>query len=347
VTAIVEKNTNKTAVSIWAGETWEPDGTEEFDAIPGDIKLVSAVSRMDGASKHVGQFWHSDRAGERAFSETLDVIPLMVRTNRAFFAADGNEPLCRSNDGKTIDPGQALWQRESVKVKDGLPPIDVGPEPSGCATCPFSRWEGNNEPPLCGEAKVLFMIRKDDETPARYRVSGAGIKPLTKWIRQEVVSARRPLYSWRLTISALESSRGGKKWFEPVFHGTDLELDEAKFYQTIVAQQRARFEMTEDGDAEFDHAPQGQATPSKMSSIPADLERAFWQDIDAIPFPREEVASIIAPRTLSDLGEEQMWGLIPVITAAVATAKLPAKPTLGELRVVVEAAKAALTQMPL
>lgn len=337
-----------TAVSVWSGETWAADGSEDFDAMPGDIKIVSAVSTMEGASRNVGKFWHSDRGGDRAFDETLDVVPLMVRTGRTFFAFGNPTPLCRSNDGKTIEPGQPLWGLEAVRVSNQGPEVEVPPEPRGCETCQFSRWEGNTEPPLCGEAKVVLMVRKDDESLARFRFTKTAIKVLSKFIRQEVVGARRPLYSHRLTISLSEVSSGGKKWFEPKFKAVDVSLDEARAYSALVAQQRQRFEMPEAEDADFSERPATQATQSGPSPDGRDYS-AFWADIDGLGYTREQredVLSMIAPAaSLAEIGEEEMWGLIPQISAALNGAK-PSEMSAGERRVVVEKVKAMRNPLP-
>lgn len=304
-----------TAVSIWSGETWEPDGSEEIERLPGDIKLVSSFSKMEFADKHVGEFHHSDRGGARAFSTELDIVPLIIRTSRTFFESNNDEPLCRSNDGKTIAAGQPLWTRESVRVSDKGPLIEVPrTEPSGCETCPFSRWEGNNEPPLCGEAKVLLAMRKDDETPARFRVSGKGIGPLVKWIRQNVVNEHRPLYSWRVKVTTSRVQQGQKIWYDLKFNGVDLDLDEARAYRNLVAAQRQRFEMPEEQDAEFD-APARASNAGAAYDEVAD-ENNFteaWRLFDSLGATkgdiREDIAAILAPGTLRDL-EPMEWPIL-------------------------------------
>ena len=146
-------NTAVATPNEWAG--FASDGTEDIAPSFPIIKIVTATSQMDGASKHVGEFFRSDT--EEYFPE-LEVVPLFQKTTRAVFAEGSDQPLCRSDNGIEPMPYQQLWSQRTFRTNNKqdheVPDID---QPKSCATCPLGEWT-NDEPPVCRENRPRSSV---------------------------------------------------------------------------------------------------------------------------------------------------------------------------------------------
>lgn len=350
MTQLITKDETTTALASWGDESWESDGTEEYEPLPGNIKLVSSFSRMDGADKHVGEFWHSDREGPDAFSAELDIIPLIVRTTRTFFEAASEEPLCRSNDGTNYNLSEAtLWDKDEVQVRPGGPFVAVPDRrPLNCHSCPFSQWdEASNTPPICGEARVLAVVRQDDNTAATWRVSGTGLKRIDAFIRGQVKNKRRPLFSWRVNVTTQRVVKGQKVFYDLKFNLMSLTREEAMVYNALVKSQRERFGAEDDYDeADQEVTASNGGAPSFDEPFPADEHNFtdFWANYsNDIGLPKSDMLAAIAPKKLTDFSESELYDVLVRFGAELA-GRDPNTLDDGERRLLVERVRGGLMQ---
>lgn len=232
----------ETAVSTWVDYEWEDDGTEDIAPAFPYIKLVQATSGMAGASKHAGEFYHSDT---EAYSPHLDVVALVKRNTRALFEKDADQPSCSSPDGFVPFDNTPLWDKHEVNLPDG-PMLVPHARPVSCGGCQFSQWV-DGKPPACKMSMALLVDRSDANDGsdlAMLRVGGKSLKPFRQFVAKAVVAKRRPLYSYNLTLTTQEFSEPGKKWFELRIAPSDLTMDQAKAYNALVAEQRGKFEAS-------------------------------------------------------------------------------------------------------
>lgn len=228
----------------WSDVQWESDGCEDIAPSFPLIKVVQRMSTMEGASKHNGEFWHSDREGAEAFEATLGVVPLVKRDTRAFFEEGAEKPLCMSADGVVPMANQPLWSREEA-------PLPA--QPMACMYCPLSAWDDvTGKPPACRESKVLLVVR-DDDSLAQMRLSGMSIKPFERYVSKALKPKKLPMYSKRFIFTTQELRKEGKTWNEIEVYGEALSIAEAQSYQAVLREQRQKFEstLTESGGTEW------------------------------------------------------------------------------------------------
>ena len=219
----------------WKDVDWEDDGTGDIAPSFPLIKVVQRMSGMEGASKHNGDFWHSDRDGEAAFEGTLGVVPLVKRDTRAYFEEGSDRPTCMSADGRAPLPNQPLWSS---------PDAPLAAQPTACSLCPLSMWdEVTGRPPKCRESKVLLVVR-DDNTLAQFRLGGMNIKPFERYIAKALKPKKLPMYSKRFIVTTVERRKDGKTWNEIELIGEQLSIEEAKGYAAMLRAERQRFEST-------------------------------------------------------------------------------------------------------
>ena len=233
----------ETSLADWKAFDWPSDGTEEIAPSFPLIKLVQRTSRADGAERHVGEFWHSDREGDDAFEPELPVVALVMRKTRALFEEGEEQPSCMSADGVVPLANQPAWGKTVLKFRDGMLPISQH-QPASCAACPLSHWdEETNEPPRCGEARVLLVVREDG-TLAQLRLGRTSIRPFERWVGRFLKPKGLPLFSKRLLFMTVTKKKGNRIWEEIEVEGQSLDIEEAQRYAEIVREQRARFEQT-------------------------------------------------------------------------------------------------------
>lgn len=216
----------------FGGFTYEPDGTEDIAPSFPIVKVVQGTSTMPGAGRHAGDFWSSDT---EEFAPVLDVVALVRRQTRAYFPEGAVTPSCLSTDGKAPLPNQPLWHASGE------------PQPVSCAACPLSAWGDDGSPPPCKASDVLLIDRApESEMPdfAQLRFSGKSIRPLTRFIATKCKPKSLPLYAFRLRLSTNERAEDGKKWQEIQVEGKLMTPADAQRYSAMLAEQRARFELT-------------------------------------------------------------------------------------------------------
>ncbi len=240
---------SSTAVSVWEG--FESDGTEDVAPSFPYIKLVQATSSMEGASKHAGDFWRSDT---ETYHNPLDVVALFQKQTRAFFKEGENQPACRSNDGITPAPNQPLWENMAA--------------PASCADCPFSVWGEDGTPSECSKSTVV-LVEHEGEL-AQLRLSGTSIGPWRRFIASKLKSKKLPLCSQRLSLTTVEKSKPGKKWFELMVDAERMPDAEARAYNAIIAYERGRFERATDEPHDDGWETPDQAVEAKFVGVEDD-----------------------------------------------------------------------------
>jgi hypothetical protein len=240
------------ALVEWSDVQWESDGCEDIQPSFPIIKVVQRMSGMEGASKHVGEFWHSDREGDAAYEPDIEVVGLVKRDTRALFAEGSDKPLCMSADGRAPLANQMLWEQDGVQLRDGWHEIRLKVQPEFCDMCPFAQWGANNEPPPCRESKVVLVERTDDGSLAQLRISGMSIKPFENFVAKQLRPRGLPLYSKKLVLTTAERKRDGKTWEEIEVHPTQLSIAEAQEYAARLRAERQRFEKSvQEGGVEW------------------------------------------------------------------------------------------------
>lgn len=224
--------------------TWATLGMDDLSPRFPLIKIATPVSRMAGAEKHGGDFWHSDREGEPdEYTNVLDIVILSRLRTRAMFEASENEPVCRSSNGVVPVLGQPLWTKTSVVIRDGNGTRETGiphGEPARCGTCFFSMWGAGNEPPVCRESDV-FLVDRGLGDLAQLRVSGKNISPIRDFLKTKVVPKHIPPFAFRLHLRTEKKVKDGNTWHEIVTIAERLPDDEASAYARLLAERHAAF----------------------------------------------------------------------------------------------------------
>lgn len=245
---LVAAGNHVSPLAVYNAEQWESDGTEDVTPSFPSIKVVQPTSAMPGAAKHGGEFFRSDT---EEYYPTLDIVALFKKETRALFEEGEDQPVCASSDGIVPRPGMPLWQRESVTLTNHGE-VTVPGAVAGCASCPFSQWGANNEPPPC-KASLVVLVDHAGEL-AQLRISGKSIRPFKRFVSTKLAPRKLPLCSQRLHLYTEERSEPGRKWFELRIDADLLPLDEAKRYNAVLGYERGRFERaaeeTHDADEE-------------------------------------------------------------------------------------------------
>lgn len=246
---LVTTDGTTSAVTTWAPPAggWEDDGNSDIAPSFPTITIVQPTSRMPGAERHVGEFWHSDR---ETYEAELSVVGLVKRETRALFEDGSDTPVCMSADGKAPQPNMKLWGQEFVKTRDGSKGVPFGTAPSACDMCPFSMWVGDT-PPICQSSYVILVDRGDDDL-AQLRIKGKSVKPYREFVKRRLAPKRLPLFTFRLHLAAEVRSDVGKKWAELVVSGEPLSQSDAVRYNEILRAHRARFEQAVASGVEWD-----------------------------------------------------------------------------------------------
>lgn len=242
------------SIDEWKGVRWEDDGTSDIQPSFPIIKIVQMSSMMDGAKKHIGNFWHSDREGDAAFEEDTEVVGLVKRNTRALFEDGNNTPICRSDDGVAPVAGGAVWTREYISINQQERAVPLHAAPMNCGVCPFSTWGQNNEKPICAESLVILAQRTDDGSLAQLRISGMSIRVFKSFVAKYLKPKGMPLYSKKLILTTAERKREGttNQWQELEIHPTQLSIEDAVFYGAVLRDERQRFEASvAEGDVEW------------------------------------------------------------------------------------------------
>ena len=246
-TAVTNRETGEVVSYTAPDGGWESDGNEDIAPSFPTITIVQPTSRMPGAERHVGEFWHSDR---ETYEAELSVVGLVKRETRALFEDGSDTPVCMSSDGKAPLPNMPLWRMESVRLRDGDKSVPFGVAPSACEMCPFSQWLGDS-PPACQASYVILVDRGDDDL-AQLRIKGKSIKPYREFVKRKLAPKRLPLFLFRLHLSGAVKSDVGKKWAELTIDAEPLNQEDALRYNEILRAHRARFEQAVASGVEWD-----------------------------------------------------------------------------------------------
>lgn len=223
--ALVEAITEAGGVPVPAepAETaieWEDDGTSAIAPIWPSLKIVQGVSKMEGAIRHIGEFWRSDTGD---FYPEAVITPLVQMPYRALFVSGSDEVQCSSADGISPLPGGRYWEDRNLVA------------PDLCDDCALSRFSRNQQGrwvrPECSAGWVVIAIH--DGAIVRLRISGSNLRTWEEFVGSHISRLRRRLCQVRITLTTEERVSGANKWMglvianvEPVPQEEAAELNE-------------------------------------------------------------------------------------------------------------------------
>lgn len=242
-TAVAKKNDETTReIVTWDDIQWDDDGSEAVRAVFPTVRLVQAVSTMEGSTKHIGDWHRSDTDAYIPSPMALGV--LAMRRTRALWEKGNDTPLCRSDNGSVPAPRQPVWANDSIKF-DGKS-YDLNGEPRSCAECPFSQWGDDDKPPVCKASLVLMAdLNVDGDKPelAQVRLSTTSIKPFEQFVARRVAPRGRKLCQFRFELGSEETVGGGNKYQRVTVYAEDLPKEKAIGYAGLLRDMRAAFEQ--------------------------------------------------------------------------------------------------------
>lgn len=189
---------------------WADDGSSDIKVQFPLISLVQATSQMEGAKRHVGEFYHHDSA---TFEPTIVVTPLRMVRQQAFFADGEQAPVCSAQDGIHPRPGSKLWNLATVKPRNQAEVAVPHKVPATCHECPFHSFGPNDERPLCGTS-LMLLVKREDGTFAQMRISAASMGVFNKAVSRfcKVGNQRAALYRFRFLFTSEEQRGAGNTW---------------------------------------------------------------------------------------------------------------------------------------
>ena len=138
---------------------------------------------------------------DEALGNEMDLIPLVMWSDRVYFVKDNSSPVCKSPDGMT--------------------PIDTK-FATKCSNCQFSKWGADKTPPACSKAlNVLFVPSDFKSTPFVLKFARSGAK-LGKDIVKVAKRNSRAVYETTFTIATKQETRKKRRFYIPVKKGTYL-----------------------------------------------------------------------------------------------------------------------------
>jgi len=164
--------------------------------------LQSSTTSIDvgeGPFKDIkyGDFFLEDLA----LGNEIDLIPLVMWGDRAYFVQDTSSPVCKSPDGIT--------------------PIDPTKFSKKCENCQFSKWEGK-KPPACTKAlNVLFVPSDFKSTPFVLKFSRSGAR-LGKDIAKLTKRNSKAVYETTFTLATKQETKNKRRFYVPIKKGTFL-----------------------------------------------------------------------------------------------------------------------------
>jgi hypothetical protein len=132
----------------------------------------------------------------------LDLIPLVMWSDRAYFVQDNPSPVCKSPDGKT--PMETTFATK-------------------CANCQFGKWDNKTKtPPKCTKSlNILFIPNTFTHTPFVFKFSRTGAKVGNEIIKVAKRNARS-VYETTFKLTTKQENKKKRKYYVPVKNGSYL-----------------------------------------------------------------------------------------------------------------------------
>jgi hypothetical protein len=132
----------------------------------------------------------------------VELIPLVMWSDRAYFVKDNPAPVCKSPDGIT--------------------PMDTK-FATKCENCQFGKWDNNTKtPPKCTKAlNVLFIPSDFRSTPFVYKFSRTGAK-VGKDIVKVAKRNSRAVYETTFTLTTKQETKNKRRYYVPVKNASYL-----------------------------------------------------------------------------------------------------------------------------
>lgn len=182
------------------------------------IKIVHGTSKMEGHSKHGGEFWNSV-TGE--FKPSLNVVVLRMNHVRSLFQKDNDKPLCVSRDAQQGSAYGACGKcRYNAQIHNEL-------------------WQSDEDALRCDLGFSLMLVDCDTAELGLFTASKTNFNAIRKLVTQwKAMKPRRDLYTvaWRFSTAIME--KPGRQW-------NQLEVNLAKQFSSKAEVQPYRdlFEM--------------------------------------------------------------------------------------------------------
>lgn len=157
------------------------DLTLEEDLILPRWRMIQYSSKIKGSA---GEF-NNNLTGE--VRDHLDMIVLKVMPSRAFFN-DNRQLVCLSRDGVTGSDGQL------------------------CATCPYSKWGPDRQPPACSRGYTFICLDPKDDTLCLLGALRTSVKPAKLYISQ-LAHLKKPPFTYITQFSTSEVDGPKGKYF--------------------------------------------------------------------------------------------------------------------------------------
>lgn len=231
------------ALAAFAGNEWDgvDSGLENWQHVGFTLPRIVSDMRPGGG-------WTDEATNEKV--DALSVIFLAAMPARAYwkdaFGTGDAAPDCRSVDMEHADPQSPAMGLDWAAAKDTPPPTGT------CATCPLSRWDGE-EPPACRERINSLVYYPDSGEIRRLTIGGTSVKHFRRYVSALQARARRlPLFAQVTDVTLEEVDNGKMRWLEAHFaegepvspqqaRGTLIPLQQevAAAWKSLVAQDLA------------------------------------------------------------------------------------------------------------
>jgi hypothetical protein len=218
------------------------------------ITIIQPTSQQAGAT--IGVLF--DTATGEEFEE-INAVFLNVGKSRVRWDQDaglGNDPLCRSRDGKNGegDPG------------------------GNCAVCPYAQWM-DNQKPECSLKYDFIGIDADTKMPFFLSLGGTsfgeGKKLITRCIRQSKKEGRSiPLYAFPVKITSLEVKSARGRFFKYVLTIGEEMSDEDKAEYKVLKDELVSMALEQQENEEMggDNKNQNSGGSDDVPTIDADAD---------------------------------------------------------------------------
>jgi len=137
---------------------------------------------------------------DQDLSDTMDVIPLVMWSDRAYFVQDTPKPICKSPDGIT--------------------PIE-NKFASKCENCQFSKWQDKTPPKCTRSLNVLFITSDFTSTPFVFKFNRTGAK-VGKDIIKVAKRNSKSVYGTTFTLATKQETKNKRRYYIPIKNGAYL-----------------------------------------------------------------------------------------------------------------------------
>jgi hypothetical protein len=191
-TAITTRN-QSTALATTSQPLEGAEGFSQSDLRLPVWKIVQATSKMEGALKHIGEFWNS-ATGE--YKPSFDAVVLSWKHVRSLFSGD------------TSDSGPECQSRDCL----------AGSRYGACRACQFNGevhqelWR-DAAAKRCNLGYSMTLLDPSEGTPSLFTAQKTAVGAV-KMLNTTLTLKRLPLFGALCTFSAITRQEKGRQWQE-------------------------------------------------------------------------------------------------------------------------------------